>query len=180
MIDSGATSTCVRPQGGCIKTSQKSNKVFKVATGEQVRATEKAFIPMSQLNIKVRGAEVVPEIKENALIRVAKLAYAGYVTVLDGKGVEVYEHKRFKVQVYEKAILRGWIDNIPILWRVPIKEKVVNKNTETLLLDRPDPVHGKNVYYELPSSTEKTIKYLHEAAGFPTKKTWIKAIKAEY
>ena len=41
--------------------------------------------------------------------------------------------------------------------------------------DRPAPDEAINNVYELPS-TEPTIRYLHGAAGFPTKATWLKAI----
>ena len=40
------------------------------------------------------------------------------------------------------------------------------------------PVPDKAIYnvYELPS-TDPTIRYLHGAAGFPTKATWLKYIR---
>ena len=59
VVDSGATSSCVRPQDGCILTGEKSNKMFRVATGQPVQATEKAILPMSQSNQQAREAEVV-------------------------------------------------------------------------------------------------------------------------
>ena len=44
------------------------------------------------------------------------------------------------------------------------------------LRDRPPPTHAINHVYELPS-VESVIRYLHGAAGFPTKSTWLKAIR---
>ena len=42
--------------------------------------------------------------------------------------------------------------------------------------DRPAPYEAINNVYELPR-TEPKIRYLHGAAGFPTKATWLKAIR---
>ena len=42
--------------------------------------------------------------------------------------------------------------------------------------DRPPPCEAINHTYELPS-VEPAIRYLHAAAGFPTKATWLKAIR---
>ena len=44
------------------------------------------------------------------------------------------------------------------------------------LRDRPPPSHAINHVYKLPS-VEPAIRYLHGAAGFPTKYTWLKAIR---
>jgi len=41
---------------------------------------------------------------------------------------------------------------------------------------RPNPTEAINNVYELPS-IEKAVRYLHGAAGFPTKATWLKSIR---
>ena len=41
---------------------------------------------------------------------------------------------------------------------------------------RPSAVEAINNFYKLPS-IELEIRYLHGAAGFPTKSTWIKSIR---
>ena len=91
------------------------------------------------------------------------------------------------------------------MWRIPLQPHISNNNTDTLLLNgptgteslnatytvprsarilqhiktncdnRPDLDEAINNVYELPS-TEPTIRYLHGAAGLPTKSTWLKAI----
>ena len=88
------------------------------------------------------------------------------------------------------------------MWSVPLQLHIINKNTDTLLLngltgteslnttytvpnsarilqhiktccdDRPAPGEAIKNVYELPS-TEPTICYLHGAAGFPTKANWL-------
>ena len=42
--------------------------------------------------------------------------------------------------------------------------------------DRPAMAEAINKVYKLPS-IELSIRYLHGAAGFPTKATWLKAIR---
>ena len=96
------------------------------------------------------------------------------------------------------------------MWRTPLQPHISNNNTETLLLNGPTGTESLNTTYTVPKSarilqhmqtncndrrapdeainnvyelpiTEPTIRYLHGAAGFPTKSTWLKAIcKANY
>ena len=46
-----------------------------------------------------------------------------------------------------------------------------------MIQQAPKTTESINNVYDLPS-IEPTIRYLHDAAGFPTKRTWTKAIKA--
>eukprot|EP00804_Cyclotella_cryptica_P024344 CCRYP_015312-RA/>CCRYP_015312-RA protein AED:0.46 eAED:0.67 QI:0/0/0/1/0.5/0.33/3/0/382 len=81
------------------------------------------------------------------------------------------------------------------LWRVPLRQITCNINNDTLILDSPcvrRAIHRRNPrllassstreqhsilnVYELPS-IQQTIRYLHAAAGFPTKTTWMAAIR---
>ena len=92
------------------------------------------------------------------------------------------------------------------MWIIPLKAQVTDLNRHTLILDipngteslnplyvvptcarmlkhidifkkdRPSPAEAINNVYELPS-IEPAIRYLHGAADFPTKATWLKAIR---
>lgn len=44
------------------------------------------------------------------------------------------------------------------------------------LFSKPNPAEAINNLYELPS-IERAVRYLHAAAGFPTKATWLRAIR---
>jgi len=77
----------------------------------------------------------------------------------------------------KKSVLEGYRCKQTGLWRISLKAKVENKNTDTLLIDRPNPKDAIGHVFELPS-IEKTVLYYHAAAGFPVKETWIKAIIA--
>ena len=94
------------------------------------------------------------------------------------------------------------------MWRIPLKVQVTDLNRHPLILDspngtesknplyvaptcaripkhidilkknRPAPSKANNNVYELPS-IEPAIRYLHDAAGLPTKATWLKEIRNE-
>ena len=89
------------------------------------------------------------------------------------------------------------------MWRIPLQPQISNNNTDTLLLNGPTGTESLNTTYTVPKSaqiiqhmqtncdnlpaldeaihnvyelpiTETKIRYLHGAAGFPTKATWLK------
>jgi hypothetical protein len=83
------------------------------------------------------------------------------------------------------ANLWGWRDKNSNLWHIPLVRMVRNLNTNTVLLNcppskfllnRPDPVEAVHSVYELKTQPE-LVRYLHASAVFPTKPTWLKAIK---
>jgi hypothetical protein len=109
----------------------------------------------------------------------------GYITVFDGKEVNIYDASNTEVIITRKAILRGWFDKTANLWCIPLLPLVQNTNTDTVLVKKPPteflpdcPPPTKTVHnvYELKTQP-KLIQYLHIAAGFLTKPTWIAAIK---
>jgi hypothetical protein len=91
------------------------------------------------------------------------------------------------------------------MWRISLVPIVTNLNTDTLLLDHPSGLDSLNTMYTVSSSTaacnhvalhlgksaqrdhlhnvyelpsvEPTIQYLHGAAGFLTRASWLKAIR---
>ena len=186
VIDSAATSSFWRLVDDHIKTGEASNKQVAMPTGHTAATSEKALIPNKNLNEKARQCDLLPELQDNSLVSVCKLADAGYTTVFHAGegGVTVHWHKDVYVQVKKPAILQGWRDEESGLWRVPIKEGITkenckNQNTDTLLIQRPMPSEACQNVYELPS-TEKVITYLHAALGFPTKATMLKAIRKKW
>ena len=73
-----------------------------------------------------------------------------------------------------EPILQGWRENkLPRLWRVPLipdtKQKGIYTTTSQ---NKPE----ANNVYDLPS-VEALVRYMHAAAGFPVRSTWLKAIK---
>ena len=85
------------------------------------------------------------------------------------QGVYVIDGNNVKIHVSGEAVLRGWRDP-QCLWRVPLEDG------NSMPLSPQQLKESLNNVFDLPS-TEQTVRYLHACAGFPTKKTWIKAIK---
>ena len=177
VIDSAATSSFWRLVDEHIETNELSNKMVSMPTGTTAKTSKKALLPNTKLNKQARELDLLPELRDNSLISVCKLADAGYTTIFhagDG-GVTVHWHDDVFIRVSKEAVLKGWRDESG-LWRVPIKDKVENENTDTLILQRPLPTEAALSVYDLPS-TEKIVRYLHAALGFPTKATMLKAIR---
>ena len=77
-----------------------------------------------------------------------------------------------KIDISVEALVRGWRD-YQGLRRVPIDDgEGVSLNNDELA----EAVHN---VFDLPS-IEQTIRYLHASINFPTKRTWIKAIKKRH
>jgi len=104
-----------------------------------------------------------------------------------------------------QKLLKGWRCPRTKLWHVPLVPIVTNLNMDILILDHPSGQNSLNTLYtiemnqisckhvalqmcknhrqeylhnvyELPS-VEPAIQYLHGAAGFSTKTSWLKAIR---
>ncbi len=131
-----------------------------------LKATTKAQLPIPKLSNKAKDAIVVPGLKQN-LGSVNKFSQAGYTTVLHPReeGVTIHEPNTFQITTTMPPILQGCKSDG--LWTVTVN------NTEQV-----GPQQKVNNAYYIPS-TKEAVRYLHAAAGFPVKETWINAIKTE-
>jgi hypothetical protein len=185
--NSGATSS-VRTKSDSrhfISTGKKSDKTFRMPN----RALESA-LDIGHLATAVRSPardiHITPGIDETSLISTVKFAEAGYVTIFDRDKVNIYDQRDTVITVSQSAILRGWREQgTNDLWRIPLIPVVRNNNTDTIIVkrppseylpNRPAPSEAIHNVYELKTQPE-LIRYLHAAAGFPTKPTWYKAVK---
>ena len=188
VADTGATSsvgtTRDRTNHAFLPTGRQSNKAFHMPNGTVEAATE-----IDELHHDVRhpvkDIHIVPSIEHDSLLSIAKFADANYVAIFDKDELNIYDANKTKVTVSRGAILRGWRCTETNLWRVPLIPHVVNNNTDTILCDRPPteflpqrppPTDAVFNVYELKTQPE-LVRYHHAAAGFPTKPTWLKAIK---
>ncbi|KAL7502358.1 hypothetical protein ACHAXN_001427 [Cyclotella atomus] len=154
------------------------SKQVRLPNGTMEPAGEKLTMH-NGLRSPANAAISLPSLK-TTLISNSKLADAGYVTVYDNEEVNVYDGATTTVVPTKQAVMTGWRDKLTGLWRFPLHSQVTNATTETKLLSEAktnaivDEVTS-NVH-DLPS-TERVIRMLHAAAGFPAKATWIEAIK---
>ena len=174
VFDSGATSHCGRIGDDFTPTMTQSNKIFHLPNGQTTAASQQAKL---KLNVRepARTVDIVPELKHNSLISASKFADANYITILTPTEVLIYDGNGLKLEVNHDAILQGWREASG-LWRVPLSKNKDPKESEYVLLTKDTEEAISNIY-ELPS-TKASIRYLHACAGFPTKATWLKAIRA--
>ncbi len=170
ILDSGATSHFMRSEEN-LPNMGPSEKVVMLPNGKTITASHRTNLPFETLSAKARIAEVLPALKQNSLISVGKFANANYTTVFhpNGEGVTVHKAGTFRLKAWSKPVLQGWRDANG-LWRVSREQQQSTKGVRTKLRQE----IAMNVY-SLPSIPQ-TIKYLHAAAGFPVKETWVKAI----
>ncbi len=139
-----------------------SNKTIYLPDDTTLKASEKTMLPFSQLSNKAREAVILPGLKR-PLMSMNKMANEGYTMVFHpGKeGVTIHKPGTIKILTTEESVLTKTNSNG--LWLVKANENKLKEKA--------------NHVYSIPS-TEGKIRFLHAAAGFPTKKPWLKAIKA--
>ena len=93
VLDSGATSSFVRPEENLVITGP-SNKVVSLPDGSIIQATHTTMLPFESLSEAARKAEVLPGLQPNSLISVGKLANADYTTIFHPRGEGVTVHKK--------------------------------------------------------------------------------------
>ena len=199
MCDTGATSSVGTLTDPFDHTNQLSGKIFSLPAGGTTAATT-----IAKLRINVREPaktiDIVPNLVQT-LISGGKFADAGYKQLYDADGVKFYNNTA-KITISEEAVIRGYRDKSG-LWRIPLQTFVINEKTDTLLLDAPSKLQSLNCMYQVPDtirirnhiqasnqkhretinnvyelpSIKEAIRYLHGAAGYPVKATWLKAIR---
>ncbi|KAL7528559.1 LOW QUALITY PROTEIN: hypothetical protein ACHAWF_005413 [Thalassiosira exigua] len=110
-------------------------------------------------------------------LSVGKMSDAGYYTIFEpgNRGVAVYDANQVKIQVNGDALLRGW-QEASGLWRVLLPTNSNPTSPQTAHLQRDALCEAAHNLFDLPSA-EKAIRYLHACLGFPTKATWLAAIR---
>ena len=207
--NTGATSSAGLVVNPFIPTGMKSTKLFHMPNISTAPASNVCKLK-HKLRDPARTFNMVPGLVDVSLLSTSKLASAGYITVYNGKELNVYNGSTNQINVPEEAILKGWRCPQSTLWCIPLTSQVKNFNTDTLLIDSPERQHSLNSLYEIlrtiamlenlsifmqdgPTqkevihhmnelpSIETAIQYLHGSAGFPSKRTCLKAIwKGKY
>ena len=150
--------------------------------GKLIKATHTVDLPFECLHPRARHAHVLPRLKTHLLISVPKLADAGYTTVFHpgNLGVTIHSKSDISIQQWCKPVLQGWRDGNG-LWKLGYNDvsSMSKQQNDSIEHNLPDINQWKETaanVYALPSIA-RAIKYLHAAAGLPTKDTWLKAIE---
>ena len=163
VIDSGATSHFI-PEEMDLPKKGKSNKEVYLPDNSKLQAKYQTELPLEQLSKKAREADILPGLK-TPLVSVNKMAEEGYTTIFHPgeEGVTVHKQGTVSITTTEPPVLQGCKKKGATLWTISADDDTKKERV--------------NKVYDLPSINQ-TVRYLHAAAGFPTKESWLKAIKA--
>ncbi len=130
----------------------------------RLQTSTKTKLPFKKLTKAAREADILPGLKRS-LLSMNKMAEGGYTTIFHPgeEGVTIHKEGMVTITTSEPLVLKGYKNNPAKLWTVSATQNTENHE------------EASNVY-SLPS-IQQSIKYLHAAAGFPVKETWIDAIK---
>ena len=192
VADAGASSNCGAASllsncGGFeikkdpfIKTGVESTKVFRDAGGRLNPATEIKITPID-LRPSANEVHMVPGFKDN-LFSTSKFVDAGYMWIFDQDEVGVYDKTNTKITTSWAAVMKGWHITSKNVWRFPLQQEngvslESPRSPQELLRAHPPPLPDSvNNVYDLKTKPG-LVRYYHAAAGFPTKPTWVAAIK---
>ena len=128
-----------------------------------------ATLPIPQVKTYFPEKGYIMPAFTNTLIGVGPICDADFTVVFKKEYITVLSPKG-------EPILQGWReDKLPRLWRVALspfkKQKGIYTTTSQ---NKPE----ANNVYDIPSM-EALVRYMHAAAGFPVRSTWLKVIKTE-
>jgi hypothetical protein len=165
IFDSGATSHFMSEELNLPKTETAQITVY-LPDDSTLQATSKTQLPFKQLSPEAREANILPRLTKS-LLSVIKMSENGYTTIFrpGNEGVTIHEKGTLTMTLSVPPVLQGCKKKGENLWTV----SATATDNECKRIAN---------LYDLPS-VNQTIKYLHAAAGYPVKDTWVKAINAE-
>jgi hypothetical protein len=202
--NTGATLSAFLRSDPSLPTGRVSSAVFHLPNSAVAPASTINKL-LRDVQAPARDVNIVPSLVGNLLLSTSKFAEAGYTVIYDKDKVNFYNARTTKITVSGDAVLKRWQCPCMNLWHVPLVPFITNLNTDTLILDHPSGQDSLNSMYTIKTnqlarkhvalqmcnnhcqeylhnvyrlpSIEPTIWYLHGAAGFPTKASWLKAIR---
>ena len=122
IVDTGATSGVAAPKDveQMDPTGEISKNIFILPDGLAVKATEKLTL-RHKLQKGALDMNVTPGV-HMSLISMCKMADEGYVTVFDENEFNIYDGKKVKIVISEKAVLKGYRCKNSGLWKIPLKD----------------------------------------------------------
>jgi hypothetical protein len=171
-LDSGATSGAApeEAEADLEETGQPSEKTFMFPDGRTGKATKKMLL-RHNLRLAAREMNIVPGL-QTTLISIPKLADAGYTTVFKKEGAAVYDDYTTTITATQKPVIESERCKHTGMWKL-------NLTPTTEVPSQPEQAatyESANVIFDLPSARE-TFLWYHASAGFPTKSTFISAVR---
>ncbi len=202
--NTGVTSHALLSSTPSISTGIWSKVIFHLPNGTTAAASTINKL-LHNVREPAQSANIVPPLANNSLMSTSKFVDTGYTIVYIGNKVNYYEKATTKIIMLVDAVVQGWQCPCGKLWCVQLVTDVCNLNTDMILLDHPLGHSSLHAMYEVSNTTltrqhidaisalahyweylhnvyelqslEPTVRYLHAAAGFPPKATWLKAVR---
>ena len=168
ILDSEATHLYIVPTvpHGPLDTSAATIKV-RMANGKIETSATKCTLPIPQLATDFPTTGYIMPSFTNTLIGVGPVYDANCTIVFKKKDLTLLSPEG-------KPVLIGWREKkLPRLWSFPLKPNYNSINNYITTNQKSPAAHSA---YNLPS-IESLVRYIHAAAGFPVKSTWLKSIK---
>ena len=96
--------------------------MFKVATGQEAKATETLTME-HDLRKPTRTFDMVTDVTLNSLASTRKFSDAGYFTIFDEEEVKIYDSRTTKVVTSKPPVLKGWRDKVSTLWHIQLVKR---------------------------------------------------------
>ena len=167
IVDSGATHIYIAPSAPYSQPNKKATPItVGTANGKMVKSEATATPPILQLAADFPTTGYIMPSFTNTLIGIGPICNAYCKVLFTKKDVVV-------ISLEGKTILTGRREkNLPKIWRFALKPNGQGKIDTATNLNTP----AEHNAYDLPS-LEDLVRYMHEAAGFTAKSTWLKATK---
>jgi len=171
-LDSEATSGAAPAEDelDLIDTRQPSRKTFMFPDGRTGKATKKMLIKHN-LRLAAREMNIVPGL-HSALVSIPKLADAGYTTEFNKNGAAIYDDYTTKITATSPPVLASKCCEHTGMWKLDLNPAASLPTPK----GQAAPLETINVIFDFPSAHE-TFLWYHASAGFPTKATFIDAVR---
>jgi len=171
-LDLGATSGAApaEDEPDLVHTGQSSRKTFMFPDGCTGKATKK-MLRKHNLRLSAQEMNIVPGL-HSALVSIPKLADAGYTTVLNKNGAAIYDDETMKITATSPPVLESECCEHTGMWRLDLNTATSPPTTEAQAASH----KTINVIFDLPSAHD-TFLWYYASAGFPTKATFIDAVR---
>jgi hypothetical protein len=151
-------------------TGQPSQKTFMFPDGRTGKASKKMLLKHN-LHLAAREMNIVPGL-HSALVCIPKLVDAGYITVFNKNGTAIYDDKTTPVMATNPPVLESERCKHTGMWTLNLNPETTISNQEVPTT----PPETLNIIFDLPS-TRKTFRWYHTSVEFPTKETFVDAVR---
>ena len=129
------------------------------------------YFPVTYPIPKARVCDIMPGLHHSLFVSIGNMADTGYYTIFmpGNQSVLVVDGNGHTISITRDAVLRGCRGH-GVLWRVLVDDAHMAPLSNNQLQGT------HNNVFNLSSSTQ-TIRYLHNCAGFPTRRILVKATR---